>query len=479
MVAVADLKPWGQNPRRNDLAVVEVVKSIERFGFSAPIVANRRTGEIIAGHTRWLAAQRLKLAEVPVRWLDLSAVEQKALALADNRLAEIATWDAHGLAEVIQTLAAEDAALLGSTGFSDSELAELLKIASDDEQPLPEAKAVEVHSRSGEVYELGPHRLLCVDVRAEDTAGAVVAAVGGRRVQVAVTSPPYASQREYDSELSEFEPVPADGYVDWFEAVQATVAAVLAGDGSWLVNIKEHCEGGQRHLYVKDLTVAHVRRWGWSFVDEYAWVHGGTPRAVRVRFKNGWEPVLHFVRGGLQFHPDNVSNFDPVFHFAKGVAKFRPGNVVERAPATAAVDCGGQQTSSEKLQGSKQRGSNASLQGSSAGGKAMHDAIVAAGVVRVYPSNVLSPGRNREALGHPAAYPVSLPEFFVRAYSDRGDVVFDPFTGSGSTLIAAAKHGRVFVGAEISPRYCDVIRRRWTAWATAQKLEVGSGGLAG
>ena len=115
----------------------------------------------------------------------------------------------------------------------------------------------------------------------------------GQEINVAFTSPPYASQRKYD-ESSGFKPIKPDAYVDWFEAVQANVRAHLAVDGSWFVNIKEHCDDGQRSLYVKDLTLAHVRRWGWRFVDELCWIHSGIPGQVRTRFKNQFEPIFHF-----------------------------------------------------------------------------------------------------------------------------------------------------------------------------------------
>ena len=98
----------------------------------------------------------------------------------------------------------------------------------------------------------------------------------------------------YD-ESSGFRPIPPDEFTDWFEDVQSSVHAVLADDGSWFVNIKEHCDGGQRHLYVKDLTIAHVRRWGWRYVDELCWVTGGFPGKFDERFKNGFEPVFHFA----------------------------------------------------------------------------------------------------------------------------------------------------------------------------------------
>jgi ParB-like chromosome segregation protein Spo0J len=98
-VAVSALKAWDRNPRHNADAIPKVEASIRRFGFAAPIVA-RRDGTIIAGHTRWEAAKRLCLEVVPVRFLDLDDTEAMALALADNKLSEIAGWDADALREL-------------------------------------------------------------------------------------------------------------------------------------------------------------------------------------------------------------------------------------------------------------------------------------------------------------------------------------------------------------------------------------------
>jgi hypothetical protein len=78
-----------------------------------------------------------------------------------------------------------------------------------------------------------------------------------------------------------------------------------------------------------------------------------------------------------------------------------------------------------------------------------------------YPSNVLRLGKNSDACGHSAAFPVDLPTFFIRAFSDPGDVVFDPFMGSGTTIVACEHEGRRGRGIEISPAYCDVIVERW------------------
>jgi len=281
---------------------------------------------------------------------------------------------------------------------------------------------VEWQTAVGQVWEIPSktvsgkcHRVLCGDCRNPDD---VTRLLDGQKVNVAFTSPPYASQRKYDEE-SGFMPIKPEAYVEWFEAVQENVRAHLAQDGSWFVNIKEHCEDGQRHLYVKDLTIAHVRKWGWLFVDEFCWTHGGIPGEVHQHFKNQFESVIHFAtRDRFKIRPRQVT------HESDSVPQGGGGNI-------------------------------ASQQGSGRAGK---DYAVGAGLA--YPGNVLSLGKAREALGHSAAFPVSLPAFFVKAFSDLGDIIYDPFLGSGTTMIAAEREGRVCVGLELSAKYLAVILQR-------------------
>jgi ParB-like chromosome segregation protein Spo0J len=117
------LRPWEKNPRRNDATVPAVMESIRRFGFAAPIIA-LPSGEIIAGHTRWKAALKLGLREVPVRYLDLTNEQAHLLNLADNKIPEASEWDYGLLAAAVQeSFAGLDAALL--KGFSGPD--ELLK----------------------------------------------------------------------------------------------------------------------------------------------------------------------------------------------------------------------------------------------------------------------------------------------------------------------------------------------------------------
>ena len=124
-VPIGDLTPWDRNPRDNDHAVQSVADSIQRFGWGSVIVARKSDGVVIAGHTRLKAAERLGMDKVPVRYLDLDPAEAAALALADNKVGEIAAWEHETLREVLQALEAESVDLAG-LGFSDDELSALL-----------------------------------------------------------------------------------------------------------------------------------------------------------------------------------------------------------------------------------------------------------------------------------------------------------------------------------------------------------------
>lgn len=131
-VALDALHEWPGNPRRNDENVDRVALSIERFGFSAPIVARRADGEIIAGHTRWRAAHKLGLKRVPVRWMDLDAEAAHLLALADNRLTELSEWDEPTLLAYLGDLRMRDCNAAEVAGWTDLEIDAMLKRAGDD-----------------------------------------------------------------------------------------------------------------------------------------------------------------------------------------------------------------------------------------------------------------------------------------------------------------------------------------------------------
>jgi hypothetical protein len=277
-----------------------VAASIREFGWTNPILVDGE-GVIIAGHARLLAARQLGLEEVPVIVLaHLTPVQQRALVIADNKLALNAGWDEETLRVEIESLQ-EDGFDLDVVGFSDEEIRILLANDSGDPEADAESSAedetpedpVDPVSRIGDIWTIGPHRIICGDCR---DSGTVAQLLDDVRANVVITSPPYATQREYDP-ASGFKPVPPEEYSDWFCDVAANIAAILAEDGSYFLNIKEHADDGERSLYVKDLIIAHRRQWGWRFVDEFCWrkTDNGVPGGWGNRFKNAWEPVLVYA----------------------------------------------------------------------------------------------------------------------------------------------------------------------------------------
>ena len=375
--------------------------------------------QLVDGHMR---AEELKGQAIPVLVTDLSRAEAaKALATFDA-VGDLAGRDAQKLAallegvgrgseegteELLAALRADDAAANKPTD-PPTEADE----AAANEVP----ERVEPRTKRGDIWLLGKHRLICGDCR---IAADVDRLVNGAKVNVAFTSPPYASQRKYD-ESSGFKPIHPDAFVEWFADVQSNVARVLADDGSWFVNIKEHCDDGQRSLYVKDLTIAHVRTWGWRFVDEFCWHKTAVPGSWPNRFRNAWEPTFHFSKSSsIRFRPDDVKHESD-----------RAVSGVGGSPKNA----GG----AWSIPDSWARPSGLAL-----------------------PENVLRIGTGGGTSSHSAAFPVALPEFFIKAFSDPGDIIFDPFMGSGTTMIAAERNGRAGYGVELSPAYCDIIVARW------------------
>ena len=193
-VPIGDVQPWGSNPRINDHAVSEVASSIQRFGWGSPILVRQSDGVIIAGHTRHKAALHLGLDKVLVRYLDLDPAQARALALADNKLGELADWDDDALSAVLAGLVEEEIDIDG-LGWSEEELDALL--AGDDD--LEEAEtdppdtsgdddlpdAVEPKTKPGEVVRIGRHVLHCGDCMS------VMAGMADGSVDAIVTDPPY------------------------------------------------------------------------------------------------------------------------------------------------------------------------------------------------------------------------------------------------------------------------------------------------
>lgn len=182
LVKIADIRPYDRNPRNNDGAVDAVAASIKEFGWQQPIVVDR-DGVIIAGHTRYKAAQKLKCKEVPVVVAENLTDEQvKAYRLADNKTGELAEWDTALLDEELAELADFD---MSQFGF-DTILQEEAREAEEDDYDvnLPE----EPKTKPGDIYQLGRHRLMCGD---STDAESVYQLCQDGQVDMLLTDPPY------------------------------------------------------------------------------------------------------------------------------------------------------------------------------------------------------------------------------------------------------------------------------------------------
>jgi len=444
-VRAGDITPHPRNPRRHPAEQRKGVEaSFDTLGQIAPIVINARNGYLVDGEERsWLALAQGDDTELDAVWVDLTEEEHDLALTVFDYITTMATYDRDRLDALLHEVKTDNPALQGML----AEMAAregLYRDAPAVEDPGAQVdRAGELQQKwqvqRGDVWRISRHKIMCGDsTSAEDVARLM----GGEKMQGAFTSPPYAEQRK-----EQYGGIPADEFVAWWEAIQANVRAHLKDDGSFFVNIKPHSEDGERNLYVMDMVLTMSRVWKWSYVDEFCWLRSGVPRQVQYSFKNGFEPVYQFAatRKGFKFRPDAVmheSDSVPI-PGGKGV-----GNTAGK-------------------QGHKQHGKAASdLQGHSSwifGGQEYAPGMA-------YPSNVLKGFSNDETRGHEAAFPVQLPDFFIRAYSDADDAWYDPFCGSGTTLVACEQTGRIGFGMEISPDYCSVILERLSGMGLIPEL---------
>lgn len=243
-------------------------------------------------------------------------------------------------------------------------------------------------------------------------------------VDVIFTSPPYADRRK-----STYGGVHETKYIDWFIPIAKEMKRVVKPSGSIFINIKPHCHDGERVTYVMKLVLALKEELGLRFVDEFSWTKNGVPGKFNGRFKNAFEPVYHFTKEkGFKHRPYEVAL--PMKEDSK-----------KRA---------GRKRSGESKNGSGFAGLRE--------GSTLHEKDVA------LPSNhlhlVQKSNQYTSQSKHPAVFPVELPEFFIKAFSDEEDVVLDPFMGSGTTAIAAINTGRNYIGYELDAGYHGLAEER-------------------
>ncbi len=196
---IDDIHPYERNPRRNAQAVDKIVDSLKTYGWQQAIVVDK-DHTIVAGHTRWLAAKKLKMEKVPVLIAhQLTAEQVRAYRIADNRLSEEAEWDIDLLREELALLK-EVEVDLSLTGFSEIELTKMLgALSSSDEESADWLKVpIVAVSKPDDIWELGNHRVMCGDATSETDLARLM---NGVQADLVFTDPPY--NVDYEQELAD------------------------------------------------------------------------------------------------------------------------------------------------------------------------------------------------------------------------------------------------------------------------------------
>jgi len=242
-------------------------------------------------------------------------------------------------------------------------------------------------------------------------------------IDLIFTSPPYADQRK-----NTYGGIKPDDYVDWFLPKTAQFLRVLKPTGTFILNIKERVVNGERHTYVID-TILNMRRQGWLWTEEFIWHKKNSyPGKWPNRFRDSWERLLQFNKD-KQFNMYQEAVMVPVGDWAQD----RLANLSE----------------TDKIRDESKVGSGFGKNISNWMERNM-----------VYPNNVIHMATECGNQRHSAAFPIELPSWFIKLFTRRGDIVLDPFLGSGTTIVAAVELGRQYMGIEINQKYCQIARER-------------------
>lgn len=394
-----NLDPANLN-QHDERSIEAIANSMKRFGFRVPIVVQRDGMIVRAGNGRVLAARRLGWTHIAAVVCDEASVDAVAYSISENRTHDFSSFDDEALAAVLKELPDD---LRIDAGFSDAEMDALLKEiegpAEVVEDEVPEVEA-EIVSRPGDLWLLGEHRLLCGDSTKADDVERVM---GGERAVLSFTSPPYANQRTYTKEgdLS-------TEYLSRFIPAAAPFVDVFA------VNLGLARHGGRL-----------VRYW-----DDY--ILSAEAAGLGLLSWNVWS------REGMDMSVGQVTAMFPIQHewilvFGEKVLDLRP--TVPNKSAGASAQC-----TNRRADGSMTVKKHTTIRPMRELGTIITLASVA------------------KSEDHPAQFPIELAARYIEAFDGS---VYEPFSGSGTTIIAAEQLGRRCCGIEISGQYCDVAVRRW------------------
>lgn len=391
--SVSDLTPFANNARTHSAKQVrQIADSIKAFGWTNPILTDA-AGGVIAGHGRLEAARLLGLDTVPtISLADLTEAQKRAYIIADNKLAENAGWDENLLRIEIIDLAALDLEFsLETIGFETAELDIMLQADdAEDEDPAPEPSSGSPVSRVGDLWLLGPHRLLVGNSLDAESYAAVT---NGEPAAAMFTDPPYN--------------VPVDGHVCGLGKIRHDEFVMASGEMSpaefraflatFMIHARRALQPGAVAFVCMD----------WRHIADV--IGAGEAKLGDLINLCVWNKMT----GGMGSLYRSQHELVPVF----------------RVPGAAHrnnVELG-------------KHGRNRTNVWDHTGVQA----------------------RRGELKMHPTVKPVGMIREAIMDVTARGELVLDPFAGSGSTLIAADETGRRAACIELDPKYADVIVRRY------------------
>jgi DNA modification methylase len=411
-VGLGLLFPDPANARKHsERNIEEIARSLREFGQHAPLVVQRSTNRILVGNGRWEAMKRLGWPEAQVLFVDDDNITAVRRALADNRTAELAEWDDDVLSALLEGLGEN----VEIPGWSEDELMSIMESAKherDDEDRLPEAQKTVV-SEPGDVWLLGPHRLICGDCTSPET---IEHLFNGARPHLMVTDPPYGVEynpkwrnRAGLGNTARTGVVLNDNRDDWREAWY-----LFPGDVAYVWHASTHSEMVARSL----------KRSGFVVRSQIVWAK---PRFALSRGDYHWqhECCLYATREDGGDCPD------------------MPGYCEGYASCWYVV----RDSKKSHWQGSRKMSTLWEIDFSG------QDATTTHGTQK----------------------PVECMRRPMINNSAQGEIVYEPFSGSGTTIIAAESVNRICYAAELNPEYVDMAVRRWQEYTGEDALHEGSG----
>ncbi len=238
-------------------------------------------------------------------------------------------------------------------------------------------------------------------------------------IDLIITSPPYADARK-----NSYGGIHPDKYIKWFLPISNELLRVLKTSGTFILNIKERVVNGERHTYVLEL-ILEMKKQGWLWTEEFIWHKKNCyPGKWPNRFRDAWERLLQFNKN-KKFKMFQETVMVPMGDWTKGRLK----NLSE----------------TDKIRDESKAGSGF--------GKNISNWL---SMDKAYPTNVLHISTECSNKNHSAVFPESLPEWFIKLFTDVRDTVLDPFMGSGTTIKVAQHLKRNSIGIEIQPNYYNM-----------------------